>query len=206
MKLQQVKEELGDCTRCKLSETRTNLVFGEGSPVANWVIIGEAPGKTEDEQGLPFVGKAGQLLNQLIEEAGLSREDVYITNTVCCRPPDNRDPAPEEAQACRPFLIKRLGAIQPSAVTTLGLPAVRSLLGTKEPLYKLRGSVREFEGIPVIPTYHPSYIQRGNWNKLDTMREDLGKALELALSGGTIPAGPMEGWAVNAVLRGFKDL
>ena len=146
--LEAVRTELGECTRCKLHKTRTNIVFGVGSPEARLMFVGEAPGEDEDLQGYPFVGKAGQLLTKMIEAMGLRREDVYICNTVKCRPPNNRNP---EGQ---------LGAVKPEAIVTLGKFAAQALLREQTPITRLRGQWREYEGIPVMPTFHPAYLLR----------------------------------------------
>jgi uracil-DNA glycosylase len=158
--LEAVRTELGECTRCKLHKTRTNIVFGVGSPEARLMFVGEAPGEDEDLQGFPFVGKAGQLLTKMIEAMGLRREDVYICNTVKCRPPNNRNPEPDELLACEPFLKGQLGAVKPEAIVTLGKFAAQSLLRDSTPITRLRGQWREYEGIPVMPTFHPAYLLR----------------------------------------------
>jgi DNA polymerase len=158
--LDSVRTELGECTRCKLHRTRTNIVFGVGSPEARLMFVGEAPGEDEDLQGYPFVGKAGQLLTKMIEAMGLRREDVYICNTVKCRPPNNRNPEPDELLACEPFLKGQLGAVKPEAIVTLGKFAAQALLREQTPITRLRGQWREYEGIPVMPTFHPAYLLR----------------------------------------------
>lgn len=160
---------------------------GSGNPEAKWLFLAEGPGKNEDEQGLPFVGKAGELLTELITESGWNREGVYITNVVKCRPPANRDPHPTEITACNQFLLRQIRSLKPVVITTLGKPAANLLLDCKDPLYKLRGKVVDFLGAKVVPTYHPSYIQRGNWGKLDVMRGDFGLALALLLERGIFP-------------------
>ena len=148
------------CTLCVLSETRTKVVFGAGSARSGIVFIGEAPGANEDEQGLPFVGRSGQLLDRLLAETGIARADVYICNVVKCRPPGNRDPRPEEAQACAPFLREQLEAVKPRVLCALGLHATRWLLPGKEPMAKLRGHALDYKGIATIATYHPAAILR----------------------------------------------
>jgi uracil-DNA glycosylase len=158
--LEAVRTELGECTRCKLHKTRTNIVFGVGSPEARLMFVGEAPGEDEDLQGYPFVGKAGQLLTKMIEAMGLRREDVYICNTVKCRPPNNRNPEPDELLACEPFLKGQLVAVKPEAIVTLGKFAAQALLREQTPISRLRGQWREYEGIPVMPTFHPAYLLR----------------------------------------------
>ena len=158
--LEAVRTELGECTRCKLHKTRTNIVFGVGSPEARLMFVGEAPGEDEDLQGYPFVGKAGQLLTKMIEAMGMRREDVYICNTVKCRPPNNRNPEPDELLACEPFLKGQLVAVKPEAIVTLGKFAAQALLREQTPITRLRGQWREYEGIPVMPTFHPAYLLR----------------------------------------------
>jgi len=163
--LEAVRSEIGECTRCKLHKGRTNIVFGVGSPEARLMFVGEAPGEDEDLQGYPFVGKAGQLLTKMIEAMGLRREDVYICNTVKCRPPNNRNPEPEELLACEPFLKGQLGAVKPEAIVTLGKFAAQALLREQTPITRLRGQWREYEGIPVMPTFHPAYLLRSPGEK-----------------------------------------
>jgi uracil-DNA glycosylase family 4 len=158
--LAEIREEMGDCQRCKLGRGRTNLVFGEGSPQARLMFVGEAPGAEEDLQGRPFVGQAGQLLNNMLNKLGLRREDVYIANVVKSRPPGNREPEPDEVAACLPFLIKQIESIQPRVIVTLGRVATHSLLKTTTPLTKIRGNWQKFQNIRVMPTFHPSYLLR----------------------------------------------
>jgi uracil-DNA glycosylase len=156
-----VREELGDCTRCKLHKGRQNIVFGEGDPNAALVFVGEGPGQEEDEQGRPFVGAAGQLLTDIIVKGmKLNREDVYICNIVKCRPPNNRNPEPDEIMACEPFLIKQLQAIKPKIIIGLGNIAVKTLLKTKQGITSLRGTWMTYQGIPLMPTFHPAYLLR----------------------------------------------
>jgi uracil-DNA glycosylase len=155
-----VREELGDCKRCKLAPSRQNLVFGVGNPEANLVFVGEAPGADEDAQGEPFVGKAGQLLTKMIEAMGYTRGEVYICNVLKCRPPGNRNPEPDEVAACEPFLKKQLGAIRPRMIVALGKFAAQCLLRSDAPISRLRGSWKEYEGIPLMPTYHPAFLLR----------------------------------------------
>ncbi|MBT3184438.1 MAG: uracil-DNA glycosylase [Nitrospina sp.] len=157
-----VQKELGDCTRCKLSQTRKNIVFGSGNPNADLVFVGEGPGADEDEQGLPFVGRSGKKLTEIIEKGmGLNREkDTYICNIVKCRPPGNRDPEPEEIAACKPFLVQQLKAIKPKVIVALGKPASSTLLGRTVPIVKERGTWHEYEGIKLMLTFHPSYLIR----------------------------------------------
>jgi DNA polymerase len=157
-----VQKELGDCTRCKLSEGRKNIVFGSGNPNADLVFVGEGPGADEDESGFPFVGRAGKKLTEIIEQGmGLNREnDTYICNIVKCRPPGNRDPEAEEIAACKPFLIQQLRAIKPKVIVALGKPASSTLLGRTVPIIKERGTWHEYEGIKLMLTLHPSYLIR----------------------------------------------
>ena len=170
--LDRVREELGDCTRCKLHSTRTQIVFGVGNPKADLVFVGEAPGADEDAQGEPFVGRAGQLLTKIIEAMGMRREDVYICNILKCRPPNNRPPEADEIVTCQPFLLKQLQAIGPKFICTLGGPATQTLLQTKEPISRLRGKFSDFHGIPLLPTFHPAYLLR-NPSEKKTVWEDM---------------------------------
>jgi len=163
--LESVREQMGECTLCKLHKGRHNIVFGVGNPRARLMFVGEAPGEEEDLQGLPFVGKAGQLLTKMIEAMGLRREDVYICNTVKCRPPNNRNPEPEELEACEPFLRGQLAAVRPEAIVTLGKFAAQALLREATPISRLRGQWREYQGIPVMPTFHPAYLLRSPQEK-----------------------------------------
>ncbi|RJR39758.1 MAG: uracil-DNA glycosylase [Deltaproteobacteria bacterium] len=158
--LKEIRAELGDCKRCKLSRTRKNIVFGDGSARAALMFIGEGPGEEEDLQGLPFVGAAGQLLNNLLSKLGLRREEVYIANVVKCRPPGNREPEADESEKCLPFLRKQIEAIQPRVIVTLGRVATQGLLSTPAPLTRLRGQWQKYGKIRVMPTFHPSYLLR----------------------------------------------
>jgi len=158
--LHEVRTELGDCKRCKLCNGRTQIVFGTGNPKAELVFVGEGPGADEDAQGVPFVGKAGQLLTKMIEAMGFKRDDVYICNVVKCRPPGNRNPEPDEIQACEPFLKSQLQAIRPKVIVALGKFAAQTLLRVDTPITRLRGQWREYEGIPLMPTFHPAYLLR----------------------------------------------
>lgn len=155
-----LRAEIGDCRRCRLCEGRTNLVFGVGNPRAELVFVGEGPGADEDLQGEPFVGKAGQLLTKMIEAMGYRRDEVYICNVVKCRPPGNRNPEPDEIAACEPFLQRQLAAIRPRAIVALGKFAAQTLLREQTPITRLRGNWRVYEGIPVMPTFHPAYLLR----------------------------------------------
>ncbi len=158
--LEQIREELGDCRRCKLSRTRTHIVFGTGDARARLMFVGEGPGEEEDRQGLPFVGAAGQLLNNMLAKLGLSRDEVYIANVVKCRPPGNREPEADETTQCLPFLFKQIRAIRPRVIVTLGRVATQAVLGTQAPLTRLRGKFQRYGEIPVMPTFHPSYLLR----------------------------------------------
>ncbi len=180
-RLEDIREELGDCRRCDLHRTRKNLVFGEGSPEADLVFVGEAPGENEDIQGKPFVGRAGQLLTRIIEAMGLTRSDVYICNILKCRPPGNRNPRPEEIQICEPFLIQQLQAIRPKVICAMGTFAAKTLLQTEMPISKLRGRFHTYHGIELMPTYHPAYLLRNPagkklvWSDMQMIMEILGK-------------------------------
>ena len=158
--LKKVSQEMADCQLCPLSKTRQNLVFGDGNPNAQIVFVGEAPGADEDQQGLPFVGKAGQLLTKIIEAMGIKRKDVYICNILKCRPPDNRNPLPEEISFCEPFLKKQLQAISPKVICALGKFAAQTLLKTDISISLLRGRFHTYNGIKLMPTYHPAYLLR----------------------------------------------
>jgi DNA polymerase len=172
--LDRVVEEIGDCKRCKLHPTRKNIVFGSGNPGARLMLVGEAPGAEEDEQGMPFVGKAGQLLTKIIEAIDLKRSDVYIANIIKCRPPSNRNPDEDEIKTCIPFLKKQIEIIAPEIVCTLGNIAARSLLDTDMGITKLRGRFHERSGLKIMPTYHPSYLLRDQSKKRETW-EDMKK-------------------------------
>ena len=159
--LAQVREELGECTRCGLCEGRQQIVFGDGNPDADLMFIGEGPGEQEDSQGLPFVGRAGELLTSMIEKGlQVARSDVYICNIVKCRPPNNRTPLPAEVAACKPFLDGQINAVRPKAIVALGKPATSLLLGRDVAITRLRGTWQEYRGIPVMPTFHPAYVLR----------------------------------------------
>jgi uracil-DNA glycosylase family 4 len=170
--LAQVREELGECTRCKLHTGRKNIVFGVGNPNAWLVFVGEAPGADEDDQGEPFVGRAGQLLTRIIEAMRLTRDQVYICSIIKCRPPGNRNPEPDEIASCEPFLVGQLHAIRPKLICALGNFATQVLLRTKEPISKLRGRFFTYHGIPLLPTYHPAYLLR-NPHEKKTVWEDM---------------------------------
>jgi uracil-DNA glycosylase family 4 len=180
--LEMVREELGDCQRCNLAKTRKTIVFGQGNPQADLMFVGEAPGADEDEQGLAFVGKAGQLLTKIIEAIGMKREDVFIANILKCRPPQNRNPEPDEVMACHPFLEKQIAAIQPKVIVGLGKFGAQWLLKTAEPITRLRGRLGQFQGITVMPTYHPAYLLRNPgakkevWEDMKVVRDLLERA------------------------------
>lgn len=167
-----------DCTRCGLSATRTQVVFGRGDPDADLVFCGEAPGAEEDAQGLPFVGRSGKLLDRLVlEETGLARDEFFVMNTLMCRPPANRDPLPEELAACRPWFDQKLAALKPKVIVSLGNFASKALLQTTDGITKLRGTTYEWrEGIVLVPTFHPAAVLRGNTDAMAAMRADLVRA------------------------------
>ena len=170
--LQQIREDIGDCKRCKLSRHRKNIVFGSGNPKSKLVFVGEAPGADEDEQGLPFVGRAGKLLNQLIHEVGMKRSEVYICNIVKCRPPGNRTPEKDEIKSCKPFILRQIGVVRPKLICCLGSPALRTMLPEiKEGITKVRGKLLDFHGIKLLPTFHPAYILR-NPREGEAIRKD----------------------------------
>jgi len=158
--LQIIRDEIGDCTRCALHKGRNKLVFGDGNPAARLMFVGEGPGADEDAQGVPFVGKAGQLLNNMIAAMGLRREEVYIANVVKCRPPGNRVPEQEEGATCSPFLFRQIDVVRPQVLVALGATAATWLLGARQPLAGLRGRVHAFRGAQLIVTYHPAYLLR----------------------------------------------
>ncbi len=178
----QIREELGDCTRCKLHSTRSNIVYGAGDPCAELMFVGEAPGRDEDQQGVPFVGRAGQLLTKIIEAIDLRREDVYIANVVKCRPPKNRNPEPDEIETCQPYLFAQIDAIQPKVVVALGAFAVKTLLQSDESISKLRGRTFDYRGAKLIPTFHPAYLLRSPEKKADVW-EDMKKVRSLLREG-----------------------
>jgi len=158
--LRRVRDELGDCQRCRLAQGRTHLVFGVGAPGARVVFVGEGPGEEEDRRGEPFVGRAGQLLDRMLHAIGLDRSRVYIANVVKCRPPGNRTPYPDEAATCLPFLWGQIEAIRPAVVCALGGHAAKSLLGGETPISRLRGRTQAVRGQTVLPTFHPAYLLR----------------------------------------------
>ncbi len=175
--LKDVQKELGDCKRCKLHRTRRTIVFGEGNEKAALMLIGEGPGYEEDVQGRPFVGKAGQLLTKILQSIKFPREEVYITNIIKCRPPQNRNPEPEEIQSCHPFLQKQIQVIRPKIICALGTFSAQTLLKTGVKITALRGKLYDLEGIKVIPTYHPAFLLRNPERKREVW-EDMKKIAE----------------------------
>jgi len=175
--LEELFAAIGDCRRCKLCSGRTNVVFGVGSPRARLMFVGEGPGRDEDLQGEPFVGRAGQLLTDIITKGmGLKREDVYIANVVKCRPPENRNPEPDEVAACEPFLKKQIELVRPEVIVALGKFAVQTLLRSKVPISRLRGNWHSYHGIPLMPTFHPAYLLRNPGDK-KLVWEDIKKVI-----------------------------
>jgi len=176
--LERIRADIGDCKRCRLCERRTNIVFGDGNGKAELVFIGEGPGHDEDVQGLPFVGRAGKLLTQMIEAMGLQRRDVYICNVVKCRPPENRAPEKDEIAICSPFLLRQLDVIQPKVIVCLGAVALKALLGAERGITHLRGQWLEYRGTRLMPTYHPAYLLRNPSAKSDVWK-DLQKVMNV---------------------------
>lgn len=180
--LADLKNFIGDCQRCKLCTTRTNIVFDDGSPVTELMFVGEGPGRDEDLQGIPFVGRAGQLLTKMIEAMGYKREEIYIANVVKCRPPENRNPEEDEMKECLPFLEKQIQLVNPKIIICLGKFATQSVLNTQIPISKLRGEFQDRQGIAVMPTYHPAFLLRNPtmkkvvWEDLKKVMKKLGKA------------------------------
>ncbi|UCG79515.1 MAG: uracil-DNA glycosylase [Nitrospirota bacterium] len=176
-----MKDGIGDCRRCRLSETRTNIVFGEGDPDCEIMFIGEGPGADEDMQGRPFVGRAGQVLTSLINKMGFEREEVYIANIVKCRPPDNRNPHSDEAESCLPFLKRQIEVISPKVIMVMGNVALQNLLDPDMRITKVRGKFQDLFGIKVMPTFHPSYLMRNpkdkwlTWEDAVTVLKFLGR-------------------------------
>lgn len=179
--IHELKNNWGACTRCKLAQGRTHLVFGEGATPADLMFIGEGPGEQEDLQGRPFVGKAGELLTRMIEAMGLRRENVYIANIVKCRPPNNRDPEPDEIEACMPVLLAQIRCVRPRVIVSLGKISAQTLLGTAIPISRLRGKWHQFQGIDLMPTFHPAYLLRSPdkkkeaWMDLQAVIKQLGE-------------------------------
>jgi len=186
--LLKIRDHLGECTRCKLHGTRHKIVFGDGSPRAELVFVGEGPGADEDAQGLPFVGRAGKLLTQMIEAMGLQRKDVYICNVVKCRPPENRQPEDDEVQTCSPFLLRQIDAIAPKVIVCLGAVAAKTLLETNRGISQFRGQWLEFRGRKLLATYHPAYLLRNPaaksevWKDLQKVMAVLGLEVKKAKS------------------------
>lgn len=180
--LDQIRTDLGDCQRCSLSESRSRVVYGVGNPNADLVFVGEGPGREEDRSGEPFAGEAGQLLDRIINAMGMQRGDVYCCNVVKCRPPDNRDPLPDEISTCEPFLARQLDSIQPKIIIALGMFAAQTLLKTNTPISKLRGQWHIYRSVPLMPTFHPAYLLRkplGKREVWDDMKSVLRKLREL---------------------------
>jgi len=182
--LRLIREDLGDCTRCRLSKQgRKQIVFGVGNPKAELMFIGEAPGADEDQQGEPFVGRAGQLLNNMIKAMGIRREDVYIANIIKCRPPGNRTPERDECETCSPFLMRQIAAIQPKAIVALGAVAAKTLLAINAPMSEFRGRWFDFRGTKLAVTYHPAFLLRDprqkkeTWKDLQMVMKELGMAI-----------------------------
>ena len=174
-----IREEIGDCTRCKLHRLgRRQVVFGVGNPSADLMFVGEAPGADEDLQGIPFVGRAGQLLTKIIEAIGLTRDQVYIANVIKCRPPENRNPEPDEVETCEPFLFQQIDSIQPKVIVALGTFAAKALLKTQDPISRLRGRTYDYRGAKLIPTFHPAFLLRSPERKRDVW-EDMKKVRAL---------------------------
>jgi DNA polymerase len=176
--LERIRQDLGECTRCRLHTTRNKIVFGAGNEHAELVFVGEGPGRDEDMQGLPFVGRAGKLLTQMIEAMGLTRDQVYIANVVKCRPPENRKPEEDESATCSPFLYRQIDAIAPKAIVCLGLTAAQSLLKTKDSIGKIRGQWLDYRGTKLMVTYHPAYLLRNPPAKREVW-DDLQKVMAL---------------------------
>ena len=174
--LERIREDLGECTRCRLHKQRNKIVFGQGNPHAELVFVGEGPGHDEDVQGLAFVGRAGKLLTQMIEAMGLTREQVYICNVVKCRPPENRKPEDDEVATCSPYLFRQLDVIAPKAIVCLGLTAAQALLKTKDSISRFRGEWFDYRGTKLLATYHPAYLLR-NPNAKGEVWKDLQKVM-----------------------------
>src|SRR5438445_11747190 len=169
--LDAVRADIGDCTRCRLSKGRTNIVFGTGNVDADIMFIGEGPGADEDEQGLPFVGRAGQLLNNMISAMGIKREDVYIANVVKCRPPGNRTPEKDECDTCSPFLMRQIDVIKPKVIVALGAVAAKNLLAVNDSMANLRGRWYDFRNSKLLVTYHPAYLLRDPRQKKEAWKD-----------------------------------
>jgi len=172
--LEEIRADLGDCQRCKLAPRRHLIVFGSGNPKAELMFVGEAPGSDEDQQGLPFVGRAGQLLTKIIQAMGMTRDEVYISNILKCRPPENRNPEPDEIASCEPFLFRQIAAVRPRVICALGAFGAQTLLRTKEAISRLRGNFYDYRGARLMATYHPAYLLR-NPNEKRKVWEDVQK-------------------------------
>lgn len=175
--LDRIRQDMGECGQCGLGASRTHLVFGVGNPHARVVFVGEAPGRDEDLQGEPFVGEAGKLLTKIIQAMGFQREDVYICNVLKCRPPENRNPGPEEIEKCEPFLLRQVQAVKPEAIICLGTFAAHTLLRSKAPISQLRGTFHDYHGIPLMPTFHPAFLLRNPAMKREVW-EDVQKVMK----------------------------
>jgi uracil-DNA glycosylase family 4 len=175
--LEEIRTDLGECRRCRLSQSRKHIVFGAGDPHARLVFVGEGPGYDEDQKGEPFIGAAGRLLTKIIEAIKFTRDQVYICNIIKCRPPGNRNPLPDEIEACLPFLKRQLKAIKPDVICALGTFAAQALLDTTLPISKLKGRFHDYNGIRVLPTYHPAYLLRNPDKKRDVW-EDMKKMMK----------------------------
>ena len=179
--LSDLYERIKDCTKCHMSQTRTNFVFGTGNPDADLMLIGEAPGREEDLQGKPFEGAAGQILDKGLKAIGFEREEVFIANNLKCRPPENRDPKPDEVEICKPHLLQQIKLIRPKIILALGRISAQALLDTKSPLGRLRGRFHDFEGIKLLVTYHPAALlryqqyKRPTWEDLQLLRKEYDK-------------------------------
>jgi len=176
--LADIRAQMGDCKLCELHKKRTQIIFGEGPEDAELMFVGEAPGRDEDIKGVPFVGRAGQLLTRIIKAMQYTREEVYITNVNKCRPPNNRDPKPEEVSACEPFLVQQIQVIKPKVIVALGRWAAQTLLKTTAPIGRLRGNFHDYHGISLMPTYHPAAILRNPHHKKPVW-DDMQKVMEL---------------------------
>lgn len=178
--LEEIRADLGDCRRCKLCSGRKTIVFGVGNPAARLLFVGEAPGRDEDLQGEPFVGEAGRLLTKMIEAMHFQRQEVYICNVIKCRPPANRNPEADEIDLCSPFLLRQIQAIAPQAIVALGTFAAQTLLASREPISRLRGKVHDYHGIPLMPTFHPSFLLRSPEKKREAW-SDLQQVMKILL-------------------------
>jgi len=184
--LLKIREDIGDCTRCRLHKARKHIVFADGNPNADLVFVGEGPGADEDATGIPFVGRAGKLLTQMIQAMGLQREDVYICNVVKCRPPENRQPQPDEVTTCSPYLVRQLEVVNPKVIVCLGATAAQTLLETTTGISKFRGQWQDFRGRKLLATYHPAYLLRNPaaksevWKDLQKVMAELGLTLKKA--------------------------